>query len=121
MWAVTSLDYVEPLFCFIHLIVTAQMKTLNLFPAREQNERLVKVENGQVVTTSLRVAEYFGKETPVVIVREATKVHQEILRGTAAELEEKYASRSWKGECVVVIGAPEEELSPEDETEKLHE
>ena len=38
-----------------------------------------------------------------------------------AELEEKYASRSWKGECVVVIGAPEEELSPEDETEKLHE
>ncbi len=67
------------------------------------------------------IPEYFGKETPVVIVREATKVHQEILRGTAAELEEKYASRSWKGECVVVIGAPEEELSPEDETEKLHE
>lgn len=38
------------------------MKTLNLFPAQEQNERLVKVENGQVVTTSLRVAEYFGKD-----------------------------------------------------------
>ena len=36
------------------------------------------------------IPEYFGKETPVVIVREATKVHQEILRGTAAELEEKY-------------------------------
>ena len=60
---------------------------------------------------------YFGKETPVVVVREATKVHQEILRGTAAELEEKYAARSWKGECVVVIGAPEESVPPEEETE----
>ena len=43
------------------------MKTLNLFPAQEQNERLVKVENGQVVTTSLRVAEYFGKEHSKVL------------------------------------------------------
>ena len=67
------------------------------------------------------IPEYFGKETPVVVVREATKVHQEILRGSAEELEEKYASRSWKGECVVIIGAPEEDLSPEDESEEHHE
>lgn len=67
------------------------------------------------------IPEYFGKETPVVVVREATKVHQEILRGSAEELEKKYASRSWKGECVVIIGPPEEDLSPEDESEEHHE
>lgn len=57
------------------------------------------------------IPEYFGGETRVVVVREATKVHQEILRGTAAELAETYATRSWKGECVVVIGAPESETN----------
>ena len=51
------------------------------------------------------IPRYFGPEVPVVIVREATKVHQEILRGTAAELAEKHGKRTWKGECVVIIGA----------------
>ena len=51
---------------------------------------------------------YFGPETPVVVVREATKVHQEILRGAARDLADRYGKRSWKGECVVVVGAPAE-------------
>ena len=51
------------------------------------------------------IPRYFCPEVPVVIVREATKVHQEILRGTAAELAEKHGKRTWKGECVVIIGA----------------
>ena len=51
---------------------------------------------------------YFGPETPVVVVREATKVHQEILRGSAQDLADRYGKRSWKGECVVVVGAPAE-------------
>lgn len=41
------------------------METLNLFPARDNG--LVMVENNQVVTTSLRVAEYFEKEHKVVL------------------------------------------------------
>lgn len=35
------------------------MKNLGLFPARDNG--LVKVENNQVVTSSLKIAEYFGK------------------------------------------------------------
>lgn len=37
------------------------MKTLELFPAQERNEQLVIIENGKAITTSLKVAEYFGK------------------------------------------------------------
>lgn len=37
------------------------MKTLELFPAQERNEQLVSVNNNRVVTTSLRIAEYFNK------------------------------------------------------------
>ncbi len=37
------------------------MKTLELFSAQERNEQLVSVNNNRVVTTSLRIAEYFSK------------------------------------------------------------
>ena len=59
------------------------------------------------------IPEYFGPDTPTAVIREATKIHQEILRGTAGELAEKYANRSWKGECVVVIGSRTEEEEEE--------
>ena len=57
------------------------------------------------------IPEYFGPETNIAVIREATKIHQEIIRGTAAEVAEKHGKRSWKGECAVVIGAgnPEED------------
>lgn len=43
------------------------MKELIQIPAQGQNERLVSVNNGQAVTSSLRVAEYFGKRHSDVI------------------------------------------------------
>ena len=48
-----------------------------------------------------------GPETAVAIVREATKVHEEVLRGTAEELLSQTSARSWKGEIVVVLHPPE--------------
>jgi len=53
------------------------------------------------------IAEHIGPETEVAVVREATKLHEEILRGTAAELVAATASRTWKGEITVGIhGVP---------------
>lgn len=43
------------------------MKNLELFLAQGQKEQLVTVSNGQVVTTSLQIAEYFGKEHSKVL------------------------------------------------------
>ena len=43
------------------------MKELIQIPAQGQNERIVTVNNGQAVTSSLRVAEYFGKRHSDVI------------------------------------------------------
>lgn len=48
---------------------------------------------------------FFGKNTPVAVIREATKIHQEIIRGTAGEIAAEYGKKSWKGECAVVIGS----------------
>jgi 16S rRNA (cytidine1402-2'-O)-methyltransferase len=45
---------------------------------------------------------------PVVIARELTKVHEEFLRGTAAELREALGKRpSVKGEITLMIGKSE--------------
>ncbi len=42
---------------------------------------------------------------PVAVCRELSKVHEEVRRGSAAELAEHYAEREPRGEIVLVIGA----------------
>jgi 16S rRNA (cytidine1402-2'-O)-methyltransferase len=49
------------------------------------------------------IVEYFGAERPVSVSRELTKLYEETLHGTAAELIEQLKNRTIKGEIVVVI------------------
>ena len=45
---------------------------------------------------------------PVAVCREVTKLHEEIVRGSAAELAARYADEPPRGEIVLVVGgAPE--------------
>lgn len=44
-----------------------------------------------------------GADSPVAMIREATKLHEEILRGTAGELLESTGDRVWKGEFVIAV------------------
>ena len=62
--------------------------------------------------TLARVAEVMPGRR-VALLRELTKLHEEVVRGEAAELAELVAARGeLRGECVIVIGAPgSEELS----------
>lgn len=57
----------------------------------------------RITKTLNAIANEIGDETPVAIIREATKLYEEILRGSARELSEAYSERKWKGECVIVI------------------
>ena len=45
---------------------------------------------------------------PVAVCRELTKVHEEVVRGTARELEERYRDAAPRGEVVLVVGAAPE-------------
>jgi 16S rRNA (cytidine1402-2'-O)-methyltransferase len=54
-------------------------------------------------------------ERPAVVARELTKVHEEVARGTATELAERFARDAARGEMVVVVGAApagDSELGP---------
>jgi 16S rRNA (cytidine1402-2'-O)-methyltransferase len=44
-------------------------------------------------------------QRPLAVCRELTKLHEEVRRGTAAELAEHYAERAPRGEVVLVVGA----------------
>ena len=55
----------------------------------------------------------FGPRRRVVVARELTKIHEEFLRGTAAEVLATVKNRGeLKGEIVLLIGAAEEESHP---------
>ena len=63
----------------------------------------------RVAETLANVAETMPRRR-AALVRELTKLHEEVVRGEAAELAELIAARGeLRGECVIVISAPTEE------------
>lgn len=50
----------------------------------------------------------FGGERQACVARELTKLHEEISRGSLAELAEIFADKNTKGEIVILIAPPEE-------------
>lgn len=58
----------------------------------------------KLVKTLSHFVEYFGEDRPVSVSREITKLHEETVRGTAAEVLQHYTNKPPKGEIVVVVG-----------------
>jgi 16S rRNA (cytidine1402-2'-O)-methyltransferase len=75
-----------------------------LLEAFRSPETLVAFESPRRVAASLRVLAEVDPERPVAVCRELTKVHEEIVRGSAAELVERYRESPPKGEVVLVVG-----------------
>jgi 16S rRNA (cytidine1402-2'-O)-methyltransferase len=67
-------------------------------------ETLVAFESPRRVASSLAVLAELDPDRPVAVCRELTKVHEEVVRGTAAELADRYATEPPRGEVAVVIG-----------------
>ena len=67
-------------------------------------ETVVAFESPKRVAATLEVLAVLDPERPVAVCRELTKVHEEVVRGTAAELAERYASAPPRGEVVLVVG-----------------
>jgi 16S rRNA (cytidine1402-2'-O)-methyltransferase len=67
-------------------------------------ETLVAFESPRRVAASLAALAEVDPERPVAVCRELTKLHEEIVRGTAGELAERYAREPPRGEVVLVVG-----------------
>jgi 16S rRNA (cytidine1402-2'-O)-methyltransferase len=71
-------------------------------------ETVVAFESPRRVGATLAILAGLDPERPVAVCRELTKLHEEVVRGSAAELAARYADEPPRGEIVLVIGgAPE--------------
>ena len=67
-------------------------------------EVVVAFESPRRVATSLAALASVDPERAVAVCRELTKIHEEVVRGTASSLAERYAEEPPRGEVVLVVG-----------------
>ena len=73
----------------------------------EPGGTLVAFESPRRVPATLRVLAELDPDRPAAVCRELTKVHEEVVRGTASELAERYSDVPPRGEVVLVVGPAE--------------
>ena len=78
----------------------------------EPGGTLVAFESPKRVAATLAVLADMDPDRHVAVCRELTKVHEEVVRGTAAELARRYEGSPPRGEVVLVVG-PAAKRSPE--------
>jgi len=71
----------------------------------------------RIEKTLQAINDFIGPQTAVALVREATKIHEEIIRGTAEEVLQMSIKANWKGEFVIVINAGGDKIFANDENE----
>ena len=97
-------------FCFEGFLSTAKKSR------REHLESLISEKRTMVfyeaphklLPTLEDMAEVFGKDRPISLCRELTKLHEEVVRTTLGDAIAKYSEQPPRGEFVLVVaGAPE--------------
>jgi 16S rRNA (cytidine1402-2'-O)-methyltransferase len=77
--------------------------------AKEEATVIAYESPHRILETLAAMADVFGSR-PIVVARELTKLHEEFLRGSAAEIHRQLAERpSVKGEFTILIGKAEAE------------
>ena len=72
----------------------------------EGPDTLVAFESPARLAATLEALAGLEPERPAAVCRELTMLHEEVKRGTAAELADYYAQNPPRGEIVLVVGAP---------------
>jgi 16S rRNA (cytidine1402-2'-O)-methyltransferase len=72
----------------------------------EPGGTLVAFESPRRVPATLSLLAEVDPLRQVAVCRELTKAHEEVVRGSAAELAERYAGKPPRGEVVLVVGPP---------------
>jgi 16S rRNA (cytidine1402-2'-O)-methyltransferase len=83
--------------------------------ADEQRTAVLYEAPHRVAATLTDLAQACGDDRPVALVRELTKLHEEVWRGSLAEAVERVAEVEPRGEYVLVLGgAPELEVADDE-------
>ncbi|RXP53813.1 16S rRNA (cytidine(1402)-2'-O)-methyltransferase [Lutibacter sp. HS1-25] len=74
------------------------------FLAEETRTMIFYESPHKLVKTLTNFIEYFGEDRPIAVSRELTKLYEETVRGTVAEVLAHFTKKDPKGEFVVVVG-----------------
>jgi 16S rRNA (cytidine1402-2'-O)-methyltransferase len=117
--AIAVSGLVEGAFSFLGFLPRhGKKRRLALERIRESADPIVLFEAPQRIADTLRDLAALEPARKAVLCRELTKLHEETLRGTLAELAE--LEREWLGEITLVLGAwdvreePRSEVAPEE-------
>lgn len=95
-------------FCFEGFLPKKKGRQTLLKALAEEERTIVIYESPFRIEKTLRDIEQFMGVKEVVIIREITKIYEEVLRGTTTELIEKLAKNPIKGEIVLLIKGQED-------------
>ena len=74
------------------------------FLAEESRTMIFYESPHKLVKTLTNFSEYFGEDRPISVSRELTKLYEETIRGTLAEVLAHFTKKDPKGEFVIVVG-----------------
>ncbi|WP_293891387.1 16S rRNA (cytidine(1402)-2'-O)-methyltransferase [Flavobacterium sp.] len=89
-------------------------QTRYLALAEENRTMIFYVSPHKLIKTLAEFVQYFGAERAVSVSRELSKLHEETIRGTAAEVLKHFEAKPPKGEIVAVVGGKLSEAKSKD-------
>ncbi len=106
--ALVSSGLPDDRFCFEGFLPQKKGRQTRLESLREETRTMVFYESPyRVVKTLQQFAEVFGDDRKVSCCREISKVHEESVRGTIAEVLTHFKETEPRGEFVIVVGGCE--------------
>ncbi len=106
--ALVSSGLPDDRFCFEGFLPQKKGRQTRLESLREETRTMVFYESPyRVVKTLQQFAEVFGEDRRVSCCREISKVHEESVRGTLAEVIAHFKETEPRGEFVIVVGGCE--------------
>jgi 16S rRNA (cytidine1402-2'-O)-methyltransferase len=108
-----------PLQPLTFLGFASSLKKTELQSWKNVPSTLVFFESPHKMLASLnKIGEMFSNRE-IAVIREITKLHEEIIRGTFSQILERFSQKKMKGEMVIVLSAPLNEQGKNKEGDKL--
>ena len=96
-------------FCFEGFLPQKKGRMTRLITLQSEIRTMIFYESPyRLVKTLTQFSEYFGAEREVAVCREISKLHEECVRGTLAEVIEHFKANEPRGEIVVILKGKED-------------
>lgn len=102
--ALVSSGLPDERFCFEGFLPQKKGRQMRLDSLKEETRTMIFYESPyRVLKTLQQFAEVFGEDRRVSVCREISKVHEESVRGTLAEVIQHFTETEPRGEFVIVL------------------